>query len=314
MNTWRRALPPLESLVAFEAAARMLSFTRAGEELHVTQAAVSRQIRLLEANLGVKLFTRTHRAVQLTPQGRAYQHTVSMALAHIANASDELRREDATATVSIAADQAIAFLWLMPRLPEFQRTHREVSVRLVVSDNDEECLADGISIAIVHGSGEWPGHVAELLHEEEIFPVCSPDYLRGQPALDTPEDLLNHMLLELEDEHWQWVNWRVWLTEHDVHLTADAPRLQANNYPLLVQAACDAQGVALGWRHLVDDHLARGALLRPLSASLRTGYGYYVLIPRGHALSDAARRFLDWLLAERGATGPGRPAGEALER
>lgn len=279
----------------------MLSFTRAGEELHVTQAAVSRQIRLLEENLGVKLFTRSHRAVQLTPEGRSYQHTVSMALAHIANASQEIRRDNSAATLSVATDQAIASLWLMPRLPEFQKANPEISVRLVVSDEDEDCLADGISVAVVHGDGDWPSHDARLLHEEEIFPVCSPSYLCQRPRLDAPKDLLDHVLLELEDEHWHWVNWRVWLTEHDVHLTADAPRLQINNYPLLVQAACAGQGIALGWRYLIDGHLASGALQRPLAASLHTSYGYYVLTPKGRALSDVARTFCDWLLAQRAA-------------
>lgn len=312
MNTWRRSLPPLETLVAFQAAARMLSFTRAGEELHVTQAAVSRQIRLLEENLGVKLFTRSHRAVQLTPEGRAYQHTVSMALAHIANASQELRRDNATTTLSVATDQAIAALWLMPRLPGFQKANPAISVRVVVSDEDEDCLADGINIAIIHGDGSWSSHDARLLHEEEIFPVCSPGYLRERPALHTPQDLLDNVLLELEDEHWHWVNWRVWLTEHDVHHTADTPRLQINNYPLLIQAACAGQGIALGWRCLVDDHLASGELKRPLSLSLHTSYGYYVLTRKGHALSDVASTFLEWLSAQRASSG-GRPvAAEKL--
>jgi DNA-binding transcriptional LysR family regulator len=278
MRGRRKDLPPLEFLVAFEAAARLASFTAAAEELSLTQAAVSRQIRLLEQNLGRSLFTRAHRAVRLTPEGREFQHTVSLALSHVANAATGLRAPEANARLTVATDQSVAALWLLPRLASFQDAHGEIDLRLISSDMEADCLAEEVDVAIVHGDGSWPGYEAALLLDEEVFPVCSPAYLARHGAIARPDDLLGRVLIDLDDDHWNWINWRVWLTEQDIHPPRDASgtgpaglrRLVINSYPLIVQAARNGLGVALGWKHLVEEPLAAGALVRPLEQTVRT--------------------------------------------
>ncbi len=300
MRGRRKDLPPLEFLVAFEAAARLGSFTAAAAELSLTQAAVSRQIRLLEQNLGRSLFTRAHRAVSLTPEGREFQHTVSLALSHVANAAQALRAPAANARLTVAADQSVAALWLLPRLGRFRDAHGEFDLRLVASDLEVDCLAEEVDVAIVHGDGSWPGHQAELLLDEEVFPVCSPAYLARHGPVARPADLLGRVLIDLDDEHWNWINWRVWLTEQDIQSPQDGTgpaglrRLVINSYPLIVQAARDGLGVALGWKHLVEAPLAAGSLVRPLDEAVRTELGYYLLVRQDRELSPQAAAFRDW--------------------
>jgi LysR family glycine cleavage system transcriptional activator len=305
MRGRRKDLPPLEFLVAFEAAARLGSFTAAAEELALTQAAVSRQIRLLEQNLGRALFTRAHRAVHLTPEGRDFQHTVSLALSHIANAASGLRALPDEARLTVATDQSVAALWLLPRLRRFQRDREDLTVRLISSDLEADCLAEDVDLAIVHGDGAWPGYQAELLLDEEVFAVCSPGYLERHGAIAGPADLVERRLIDLDDDHWNWINWRVWLTEQQVGAARKAGadrlgglrRLVINSYPLVVQAARDGLGVALGWKHLVDEALAAGELVRPLEHSVRTDLGYFLLVREGRAAAPEAAAFRDWLRA-----------------
>jgi LysR family transcriptional regulator, glycine cleavage system transcriptional activator len=294
MKEFRKSLPPLHTLVAFEAAARLSSFSAAAQELNVSQAAVSQQIRNLEDSLGLALFNRTHKAVQLTHLGREYQHTVAAALEHLAAATRELRMTRGRERLTVAADQSMAWMWLMPRLGHFHEVNPSVSVRLVASDLESDCLDNNVDVALIHGDGAWPGRQCALLFAEEVYPVCSPGYLEFAPPLDGPGDLMQHTLLHLEDDHWEWMNWRMWLTENGVALPANEHGLAINNYPLLIEAAKKSQGIALGWKGLVDQELDDGRLVRPLNESVRTRYGYYAVWLEGEAVSPQIRAFVDW--------------------
>ena len=311
MENFRRSLPPLEALVAFEAAARRLSFTAAAAELHLTQAAISRQIRLLEANLGRKLFVRAHRRVVFTPEGPEFQHVVALALRHLARAANDLRQVETDRRLTVATDQSVAALWLVSRLPRFRQAHPGLSVRLVASDIETDCLAEGIDVAIIHGDGAWRGFDATMLLDEAVFPVCSPAYLDRHGPIATAADLSRATLIDLEDEHWNWINWRIWLTEREVPIAEEAERIRINAYPLVVQAARDGLGVALGWKHLVDAYLGDGSLVRPIGDTVETAFGYHLLVPSG-ALSAAARAFCDWALEERRAGRSGNEGSEAV--
>ena len=297
-NRFKSRLPPLDPLIAFEAAARLLSFTRAAEELHLSQAAVSQQIRNLEQSLGVRLFTRSHRAVQLTNEGREYQHTVAAMLKQLAGATLDIQQVGAARQLVLACDQSFAAQWLLPRLGALRAELADVTLRIIASDDDGECLARDVELAILHGDGNWPGFDVERLFDEEVFPVCSPDYA-GLPAAGTRLDddwagwLLEAQLIDLADSHWNWMNWRLWLGGHDIDAPLAGRRLQINSYPLVIDAACAGHGVALGWRYLVDDLIAAGRLQRPVAQSLRTEFGYY-LIRRDSGSADAART-RDWL-------------------
>lgn len=291
-------LPPLSSLVVFESAARQLSFTLAAREMNVTQAAVSRQIRSLEENLGTPLFTRSHRAVQLTAEGRRFRHAVAMGLEHIASAAGDIRSIISGPKLTIAADLSVASLWLMPRISRFRGVEPEVEVRVLATDQEIGEIDEHIDAAIQYGDGTWPNFRARFLFGEEVFPVCSPEYLAGRPALSTPGDLLAETLLYLDDDHWNWVDWRAWLSDKGVHVPPSQQGLQVNNYPMLIQAARDGQGIALGWRHLVDELLATGVLVRPIDTSLRTSRAFYLVTAADRAPTAETLAFCEWVLAE----------------
>lgn len=290
MNT---DIPSFSALVAFEAAGRLQSFTKAAAELNITQAAVSRQIRLLEERLGQPLFLRAHRAVELTGAGRDYLHTIVNALAHVAAATRELRISEPAPRLTVAADQSMAAMWLMPRLKTMRAKSPAVGIRLIVSDDDDKCLAGGVDLAFMHGDGNWITHDSLRLFGEEVTPVCSPAYLKSNRTLGSPADLIDEELIDLEDEHWNWLNWRQWLTSHGVSMAAGRRGLTVDSYPLVIEAAKQGLGIALGWRGLVDTDIAAGRLVVALKETFETRFGYYVVWPRSRALSPEAKSFVD---------------------
>ncbi|MBC8036868.1 MAG: LysR family transcriptional regulator [Rhizobiales bacterium] len=293
-----RDVPSLAALVAFEAAGRLQSFTKAAAELNVTQAAVSRQIRLLEDRLGQPLFLRAHRAVELTGAGRDYLHTIVNALAHVSVATRELRISERASRLTVAADQSMAAMWLMPRLKAMRANSPNVGIRLLVSDDDGRCLTGDVDVALMHGEGNWVTHDSVRLFGDEIVPVCSPAYLKSRHTLRHPADLVGEALIDLEDEHWNWLNWRQWLTSHGISIAAGQRGLTVDSYPLVIEAAKRDLGIALGWRGLVDGELAAGRLVAVLKETLETRFGYYVVWPRSKILSPEAKSFIDWTIEE----------------
>ena len=292
----KQRLPPLEPLIAFEAAARLLSFTRAGEELHLSQAAISQQIRHLERSLQVKLFSRSHRAVQLTNEGREYQHTVAAILKQLAGATKDIQNVEFNQQLVLGCDQSFATQWLSPRIAQLRGLLPAVSLRIIASDNYDESLGPEVQVAILHGDGQWPGFYSERLFAEEVFPVCSPDY----PHLKAQEDwagwLLQAQLIDLADSHWNWMNWRLWLGGNNIDAPLGNRNLQINSYPLVIDAACAGQGVALGWHCLVDDLIAAGRLVRPLNQSLQTEFGYYFICRENLREDPIVQQLQKWLL------------------
>ena len=295
---FKNRLPPLDPLIAFEAAARLLSFTRAAEELHLTQAAISQQIRNLENNLQVRLFTRSHRAVQLTNEGREFQHSVAAVLRQLAGATMDIRDIEVPAQLVIGCDQSFASQWLRPRLAQLHELLPDVALRIVASDDDSECLAHDVQVSILHGDGNWPGLHALRLFDEDVFPVCSPDYGHADAADNWVDWLLQAQLIDLADSHWNWMNWRLWLGGNGIDAPLGNRRLEINSYPLVIDAACDGHGVALGWGRLVDDLIAEGRLVRPLKQSLQTDFGYYLLYRDTRIDDELAIRFRNWLIAQ----------------
>jgi putative choline sulfate-utilization transcription factor len=290
-------LPPLAYLAAFESAARHESFTYAADELCVTQSAISRQIRLLEETLGCTLFNRTHKAVTLTNEGRKFQRAVTAALELLAASAYELKVKR-TSSVTVSVDLAIASFWLIPKLPKFRTAHPEIIVHVDASDEDTHRISEGVDLAIQFGDGYWPGCNARFLLEEEIFPVCSPAFLSRVSPLNSPEDLLSATLIHFETHHWDWMDWKAWFAHTNTVLPKERKDLYINTYPAVVQAALGGQGIAMGWRHLVDDLLSTGALIRPIEASVHTKRGFYLVHPSDSLLSDEARTFCEWIINE----------------
>ncbi len=300
MASLRHRLPPLNSLVAFEAVARYLSMTRASAELGVSREAVSRQIHNLEAHLGVQLFLRVHRAVELTDDGAAFRDAVGSGLEGIARATLSLQQAARAARVTVTATVAISTYWLTPRLPRYRARHPETEIHVRVSDIPLGLQAEGIDLGLRYGDGRWPGLETTRLFETETFPVCTPAYLAEHGPIEEPGDLAEHTLLNLDgpthsDENWAWL-----LDGLGVHPARPPRTIGFDSYASVIQATLDGQGIALGFTHILDTLLQRGLLIQPIGAALRRGHAVWLVAPPGAPLSPAAADFRDWLLSETG--------------
>lgn len=289
-----RRLPPLNALRTFEAAARHLSFTRAGDELHVTQAAVSHQIRGLEEWLGLPLFRRMNRTLLLTEAGQAYLPRVRSALDLLAQATEQLFRQDSTGTLTISTMPSFAAKWLVPRLGRFQAQHPELDVMLHTSAQIVDFTQQDVDAAIRFGAGRWPGLRVERLMTEDIFPVCSPRVQDGPRRIDRPDDLRHHVLMH--DDY--MITWECWCEAAGVHGldTSRGPRY--TDSALVLQAAIDGQGVALARGVLVSDDLAAGRLVRLFDIRLPGDFAYYVVAPPHYYTRPKVQSFHDWIFAE----------------
>lgn len=303
MANLRQQLPPLTALVAFEAAARRCSFTRAAQELNITQAAVSRQIRLLESNLGVSLFHRLHRSVTLTTEGERLLHTVRVALEYLADGVAQIRIQSRAARktlITVVVSHAVASFWLLPRLWQFQAKFSALEVQVLATDQELEQLEQSFDIAIRYGAGNWPGLNARYLGTPEIVTVCSPAYFDRNPFCQ-PEQLVQQTLLCQDDLRWDWLDWPIWLAELGIKNKIPHHKLTFNTYPLVIQAALAGQGVALGWRYLVDDLLADGSLIQPLTLSLTSPHQFYLVTPENTIPAPEIpeiKEMCDWITAE----------------
>jgi LysR family glycine cleavage system transcriptional activator len=299
----RRKLPPVNSLVVFEAAGRHLNFTRASEELALTQSAVSRQIQLLEEHLGATLFQRQGRGLVLTRDGVRLHRAVTMGLGHVADVAVDIRRHRGAGELTVASSVSFASYWLVARLAKFRAKHPDIELRLVASTRIPDLVAAGVDIAVRYGDGKWAGVEAVRIFDNEIWPVCAPRYLEGRPGIAGVAGLLEETLLHLGQFDRNWVTWDAWLRSHGIAESPARRGLIFDNYLVLLQAALRGEGIALCGGRLAEDFIARGDLIRPIEAALRSDRSFYLVHPAGLPLAPAARRFREWLLAE--AASPG---------
>jgi LysR family glycine cleavage system transcriptional activator len=292
-------LPPLDLLASFEAAARHLSFTRAGAERFVTQSAMSRQIRALEDDLGVALFKRRHRALALTDHGLRLHAACTAVLAQLRATVSEIRAPSRREVLSLTTTPGLASLWLIPRLPAFTRAHPGIDVRLDASFERRDLRADGFDLAIRYGrtaAGE-----GRPLFRESMQPVCSPQLLRrGGPPLKTPADLRFHTLLQVSDlgRSGMPLEWEPWLQAVGLPDLQPASTLSFSGYGEAIAAALAGQGVAIGRRPLVDALLRSRKLIAPfkdVASSLRT---YALVIDPAARVRPAVRALEQWLVDE----------------
>ena len=291
----------MTGLLMFEAAARHQSFTRAAEELGVTQAAVSQQIKLLERELGVGLFVRLHRGIEITRAGNRLHRAVVMGLEYIAETAENVRKQERSPAINIGVTFAVATFWLVRRLPEFRARHPELDIHIIASDRGFDAVADQADAGIAYGEGQWPGFSATLLRRDMVFPVCSPSYLRRR-KLTHIEQLKDETLLSQEDNRAGLLTWPQWFARLSVRVPAVSKSLKFNSYPLLLQAACEGQGIALGWSLLVDDLLASKTLIRPLEVALESPKAFY-FVRSTKDRSPGTLAFQTWLSEQLTAVG-----------
>jgi len=289
-------LPPANSLVAFEATARHLSFRDAARELKVTPAALSRQVRILEEDLGCRLFERLHRAIRLTADGQRLRQAVAAGLGNIATCVGELRAVERGNQVTIGSTFAFAMLWLLPRLQRFTLSRPDIDLRYVVSDSFLDPAQADVDILVRYGAGNWPGYVCHKLFDDELIAVCSKDYLQRRSGLKRPADLMHERLIHLENVDPSWEDWRSWFAGHGINDAALPRGQRVNSYMIALQAAVDGLGIALGWRRLVENHLRQGLLVPAIEAKTRSAGAYYQLLREGRpvtAQTDHLRRWID---------------------
>jgi LysR family glycine cleavage system transcriptional activator len=244
------------------------------------------------------LFQRQPRALKLTPPGLRLFKSVTMSLEHIANTVMDIRRVGPKADVTVATSVTFASYWLMAHIAKFRAVHPDIELKVVASAPVSDLAAAGIDLAVRYGSGRWPGVEAIHLLDNEVFPVCAPSYLEGRARLRRPRDLLDEVLLHLVEYDRNWVTWEAWLDHFGVPWKPTRKGLEFDNYLVLIQAAIDGQGVALGGQRLAEDFIGRGALVRPIGATLRSTRGFYLLVPQDMPLSTPAKLFRDWIIAE----------------
>lgn len=295
-----RRLPPLNALRAFEAAARHLSFTKAAEELFVTQAAVSHQIKALEEMLGVRLFRRYNRRLELTQAGRGYLPPLSDAFDMMAAATSRLRPAAESGQLKVSTLQSFATKWLIPRLTRFRAIHPDIDPMISTSHRLVDMESEDFDLAIRDGLGAYPRlHVVPLMGDR-AFPVCSPRLLEGPHALRAPADLARHVLLHdlLVSREEQGPNWRNWL-KHAQVAGVDAEKGPAyNDTAMALQAAVAGQGVALARQSLVVDDLRAGLLVCPFGPELPTRFSWYFVCAPASAEQPKVGAFLEWLQDE----------------
>ncbi|HRQ59500.1 MAG TPA: LysR substrate-binding domain-containing protein [Azoarcus taiwanensis] len=317
----RRHLPSLGALATFEVAAKHLSFTLAGNELNVTQAAISQQIRGLEKALGTALFVRKHNSLELTSSGQAILAAVSSGLDRISDALNAFNGPAEAPVIACSGTNAASTYWLKPYMDRFSALHPEVRFVLLASDEDDTLRNfDEVDVSFICGNERCDvGETLHYLFPEIVEPVCSPDYLSRHGPFKSPAGLADAELLTLHQKHWSseaigWfpITWNDWFSANGAEGPAGLPRVVSNSYPILIEAALAGQGFVLGWHHIVKSLVAEGRLTMPFNAPLRVDRGNYLKVNKSSLGKPFVHEFIEFILADVATIGQGggdEPAG-----
>jgi len=297
MKSLRNKMPPLSSLMPFEATARLGSLTKAGNELGLTQAAVSKQIRALEDSLGCQLFDRRNRAVYLTDTGAELHRVIASALMAIGHTSEDIRAQFSEGEIVLRSQLCEGLYWLMPRLSGFYQQHPQIPVRVSVSTKPLAEAEEQFDLALQTTSRDSSNSRLIFTVSDEVFPVCSPGYLTTENQLDLamlPDLQLLHHNVEPQD----WIEWDHWLKHvgSDVRVGHDGSRY--DSYPMMMQATLEGHGIALGWQRTVDKFLTAGTMIKPFKESLHLPEGLSVYQPIDRKTRPGTTVLLDWLKSE----------------
>ncbi|AJJ20762.1 MULTISPECIES: transcriptional regulator GcvA [Yersinia] len=288
-----KRLPPLNALRVFDAAARHLSFTKAADELFVTQAAVSHQIKSLEDFLGLKLFRRRNRSLLLTEEGQSYYLDIKEIFTSINEATRKLQARSAKGALTVSLPPSFAIQWLVPRLSGFNAAYPGIDVRIQAVDREEDKLADDVDVAIFYGRGNWTGLRTERLYAEFLLPVCAPTILTGEHGLKVPADLANHTLLHDTSRR----DWMAYTRQLGV------PQINVQQGPIfshsamVVQAAVHGQGIALVNNVMAQSEIEAGRLVCPFNDVLVSKNAFYLVCHDSQAELGKIAAFRQWILA-----------------
>jgi LysR family glycine cleavage system transcriptional activator len=290
----RPRLPPLNALKAFEAAARHESFTRAAEELCVTQGAVSHQVKALEAELAVKLFSRERQRLLITESGRDYLAVIRDALDRIAAGTERLIQRQSAGVLTVSTSPDFAAKWLVHRLGHFAAAHPELDLRISATLHHVDFAREDVDLAVRHGDGNWPGLDTMRLSAEQLFAVCTPKLLSGRRRLNQLADIPKFPLIHLDSR----TGWAKWLRGVGVDCADVTHGPVLNSASMVIDAAINGQGIALARTTLAAWDLLNGRLVRPFPESRPVSRTYWIVCPRAAASLPKIVTFRDWLLAE----------------
>jgi LysR family glycine cleavage system transcriptional activator len=293
-------MPPLNALKAFESAGRHMSFTEAAKELHVTPAAISHQIKTLESYLGAKLFHRKNRSLELTAAGQACLPGLRKGFDHLGAAIERIQSTVTIEPLLISAPPIFGAKWLVPRISEFSVQHPELQVRIDPLQKISALEGPETDVAVRFGRGRYPGLRAQRLMSQEVFPICSPELLRGKHPLMSPTDLRWHTLIHFDPTFYDpdWPRWEKWLraasvTDIDVSI---GPRFSSPNFT--IQAVLQGQGVALAVSLMADELVAQGQLVKLFDVNYPGNYGYYGVVSEEKVEESRVSAFWEWLISE----------------
>jgi DNA-binding transcriptional LysR family regulator len=302
-----RNLPPAKSLVAFEAAARNLSFTAAAKELNVTRVAVSRQVKSLESFIGVQLFQRGHSEVKLTPAGKRLYRVVNRSLQGISDAVEDLSDAADNNLITISTTLGVSTYWLMPIIGRYRSIDPAADFRVLSSSEYVNLASEQVDVAIRYGDGNWTGVESRLLARQQIVPTCSRAYLSGRGTIAAIGDLLNENLLQFETAVDPSSFWPNWFRDAGVAYAEGHRQSIYESFINFVQALLDGQGIALVGPPLMTRFYESGVLVKAVEAPIVTQQGYYLCWPEGFARRRSVVDFADWLAGEMRA-GPAEDA------
>jgi DNA-binding transcriptional LysR family regulator len=292
---YRRLIPSLTALVEFEAVARLRSFTNAAAELGVTQAAVSRQVRLLEDMLGVRVLDRLHRNLTLTKEGEALYAVVSEAMGKIAGVFDRLSTGIEDEELVLASTAAFSHFRLMSSVGELKRLHPHLKVRVTTTMFTADLRHNEVDAVVRFGNGNWNDGTSYLLYDEQVIAVCSPAWLEQNGSPQTLADLMKCSLIADDPTSEGWLTWEKWFRALGERPGKLQYGLRTCLYQDAVQAARDGQGAVLGWSRMLHEHLASGELVRVTSASLAVSDAYYLVVPHGRSITPTVQTLIELL-------------------
>lgn len=299
MNRDRQILPLLNALPVFEVAARTESFTRAANELGMTQPSVSRFIAKLESYIGVSLFDRRHNRITLTAEGTKLYEVTALGLGHIKSVIEELSQESKVNTVTIGCTHGIAHMWLMSRVESLQTLLPGTEIRITTMEHVANFSTAEVDLAVRFGNGEWSDGEAHLLFEEEVFPVCSPSFAiqhnlqTGTPERAvSPDELLSLPLLVQDLGENGWLCWQSWFARFNVDFAPPKSAYTIFNYAFILQAAMEGKGITLAWENLTEPYLSNKWLIELSGLRVRTGNGYFLVFSPDNPVAGIARTWV----------------------
>lgn len=290
-----KCMPPLNALRVFDAAARHLSFTKAAEELFVTQAAISHQIKGLENFLGLKLFRRRNRSLLLTEEGQSYYLDIKEIFSSLREATRKLQALSAKGALTVSLLPSFAIQWLVPRLSSFNRAYPDIDVRIQAIDHEGTKMADDVDVAIFYGYGNWPGLRTDCLYAEYLIPVCAPALLAGRYPLKKPQDLIHHTLLH-DSSRRDWQAYTRQLSLQDIINVEQGPIF--SHSAMVIQAAIHGQGIALINNVMTKNELDTGRLVCPFNDVLVSKKAFYLVCHDNQAELGKIAAFRQWILAK----------------